>query len=305
MKNLYDILEIAKDASKEEIKKSYKKLAIKYHPDKNNNDEKSTEKFKEIQVAYQILYDDNRRKEYDNMNNNDRILFDEMFMNFINGAKNILMEYLRASLKINKQQNKINTDEEYIDSCMSIENKSDLDIICDIEIELKEKYLGKKKKIRFVRKVYQNNQYISKEHDITIHLNDNQIIIYELGDEQIIDETIKKGNLIINILAKNNKRYRTNEYDLIKEVNISLYEYIYGIHFELEHFDCKIPIHITEPIHNLIHNNNKLLYKIENKGLLKGKERGNLYLHFILDIKNIGNMNDQELLKYYYPVINK
>jgi DnaJ-class molecular chaperone len=305
MKNLYNILEIPNDSSKEEIKKSYKKLVVKYHPDKTNNEPKSTEKFKEIQAAYQILSDEQRRKEYDNMNSNERILFDEMFMNFINGAKNILLEYLRASFKLNKQNMKIDSEEEYIDSCMSIDETNELDIICDIQIELKEKYLCKKKKIRYMRKIYENDKYISKEHEITINLNDNQIILYELGDEKYINGNIQKGNLIINILSKNNKRYRINEYDLIKEVNISLYEYFYGIKFELDHFDCKIDINISTPIHNLIHNNDKLLYKIEKKGLMKNNDRGDLYISFILNIKNIGNMDDRELLKYYYPVITK
>ena len=47
-KNYYDILEVSRDASSEEIKKSYRKLAMKYHPDRNSGDKSSEEKFKEI-----------------------------------------------------------------------------------------------------------------------------------------------------------------------------------------------------------------------------------------------------------------
>ena len=65
-KNYYDILNISKDASEEEIKRSYKKLAVKWHPDKNpNNKEEAEKKFKEISEAYQILSDENKRKIYD------------------------------------------------------------------------------------------------------------------------------------------------------------------------------------------------------------------------------------------------
>lgn len=62
MRDYYDILGISKNASKEEIKKAYRKLAHQYHPDKNKGDDK---KFKEINEAYEILYDDKKRTEYD------------------------------------------------------------------------------------------------------------------------------------------------------------------------------------------------------------------------------------------------
>lgn len=67
--NYYDILNINKNASQDEIKKAYYKLALKYHPDKNK-DEDSEEKFKEISQAYEVLSDENKRKAYDNNNLN-------------------------------------------------------------------------------------------------------------------------------------------------------------------------------------------------------------------------------------------
>ncbi len=64
-KNLYKILEVSKDASQEDIKKSYRKLSMKYHPDRNPDDKKAEEKFKEISVAYATLSNPQKRKEYD------------------------------------------------------------------------------------------------------------------------------------------------------------------------------------------------------------------------------------------------
>jgi molecular chaperone DnaJ len=63
-RDYYETLGVDRDASKAEIKKAYRKLALKYHPDKNP-DKSSEEKFKEISEAYAVLYDDEKRKRYD------------------------------------------------------------------------------------------------------------------------------------------------------------------------------------------------------------------------------------------------
>ena len=61
----YQILGVNKDTSKEEIKKAYRKLAMKYHPDHAKGDKAAEEKFKKISEAYAVLSDDDKRKEYD------------------------------------------------------------------------------------------------------------------------------------------------------------------------------------------------------------------------------------------------
>ncbi|WP_027624805.1 J domain-containing protein [Clostridium lundense] len=65
MKNFYEILEVSRDATKDEIKKSFRNLAKKYHPDTNVNDKSLNEKFQEINEAYSVLSDEKSRKEYD------------------------------------------------------------------------------------------------------------------------------------------------------------------------------------------------------------------------------------------------
>lgn len=62
MSDLYQMLGLAKDATADQIKKAYRRLAQKYHPDRETGDE---EKFYQVQVAYDVLSDDDRRKEYD------------------------------------------------------------------------------------------------------------------------------------------------------------------------------------------------------------------------------------------------
>lgn len=69
-KDYYKILEVEKTSSQDDIKKSYRRLAKKYHPDLNKNNPKSQEKFKEINEAYEVLGDQEKRKQYDTFGSN-------------------------------------------------------------------------------------------------------------------------------------------------------------------------------------------------------------------------------------------
>jgi molecular chaperone DnaJ len=64
-KDFYAILGVSKDAKPDEIKKTYRKLARELHPDKNPDDKKAEERFKEVSEAYDVLSDAAKRKEYD------------------------------------------------------------------------------------------------------------------------------------------------------------------------------------------------------------------------------------------------
>ncbi len=64
-RDYYEVLGLAKSATEEEIKKAFKKLAMKHHPDRNQGDKASEERFKEAKEAYEVLSDGNKRAAYD------------------------------------------------------------------------------------------------------------------------------------------------------------------------------------------------------------------------------------------------
>ena len=91
-KDYYKILGVEKDATQEEIKKAYRKLAMKYHPDRNPGDKSSEEKFKEITEANEVLSDSEKRKKYDQLGSN----WKQYQYAGANGANDIFSQFNRG-----------------------------------------------------------------------------------------------------------------------------------------------------------------------------------------------------------------
>ena len=64
-RDYYEVLGVGRDATPDQIKKAYRKLALQYHPDRNPGDKAAEEKFKEAAEAYDVLSDDKKRQMYD------------------------------------------------------------------------------------------------------------------------------------------------------------------------------------------------------------------------------------------------
>ena len=66
-RDYYDVLGVSKTATADELKKAYRKLALKYHPDRNKGNAEAEEKFKEVNEAYSVLSDETKRAQYDQL----------------------------------------------------------------------------------------------------------------------------------------------------------------------------------------------------------------------------------------------
>ena len=64
-RDYYEVLGVSRDASQDEIKKSYRRLAMKFHPDRNKDDAEAENKFKEAKEAYEVLKEEEKRSAYD------------------------------------------------------------------------------------------------------------------------------------------------------------------------------------------------------------------------------------------------
>lgn len=125
-KDYYEILNVDRNATEEEIKKAYRRLALKYHPDRNPGDKYAEEKFKEINEAYEVLSDPEKRAKYDRYGRVDGIdsvfdfgfrtrfedIFEDIFGDFFGRPRRKRGEDLKYNLEIEFEEAIFGTEKE-------------------------------------------------------------------------------------------------------------------------------------------------------------------------------------------------
>ncbi|CAH6421799.1 DnaJ molecular chaperone [uncultured virus] len=330
--NFYDILEINQNATSQEIKKSYKQLVKKYHPDKCI-DKNFSQKFIEIKTAYDILSDETRRKDYDELSKFEQFEIYDLLKNYLSEFAPQYLEIYKSLINssfidendirkdintfnfrniYNKYISKllfklhINTPNDNKEGKTNILNSKDIDINIPI-YHSNEKFTVKNLNIigiidTTLKDKYQNKfkkisvtKKNNKKLSFVIPLCENEILIKNEGEEK----NDIKGDIIIKINCKDDYFFkRINDYDLYLNKYITLQEYTSGYDINFEHLDGEI-ISLKFDANLEI---NPILC-IKKKGLpinsydLIGKhivDRGNLYIHLNI-LENQKKSNDEIL----------
>ena len=299
MSNHYEILGVDENASADEIKKAYRKLSLQYHPDRNNNSAESTTKFQNISAAYEILSDDNSRRNYDmqlHMPNGGMAFHPGMpfppGMNFNNGMPTFfttnveidpadIFSFLSSNIfgggggggGGGGMRNMFNME--------NIKQKlaKPTPIIKTETITLSKAYTGYNMPIEITRWIVEND--LKREETETIYLpiprgvDNNEIIIIREKGNSLSEHN--KGDIKVFIKIQNDTDFERNGLDLILNKTISLKDALCGFVFDMNYLDGRV-FKLNNNAGNIVtHNYNKV---IQGLGMKREEHTGNLIINF-------------------------
>ena len=289
----YDILEIGENATTEEIKKSYRKLSLKYHPDKNKNDPELSGKFQKISEAYETLSDNEKRLQYDMMRKNP---FHQTMGSFENRGNFDPMEEMLSNLfgmnfggfpfgNANPNGMSFGTPHVHIFKNgvpinLSQSLQKPTPIIKEVNITIDQVLTGTTVPVEIQRWIIENGNKIFENETIYINIpkgiDDHEIIIIKdkgnIASEQCI------GDIKLYIKIINTTELKRNGLDLIYEKTITLKESLCGFSFDIKYVNGK-NYTINNNIGNIIiHPGYKKV--IPNMGLTRENHTGNLIIIF-------------------------
>uniref|UniRef100_A0A6C0C222 J domain-containing protein n=1 Tax=viral metagenome TaxID=1070528 RepID=A0A6C0C222_9ZZZZ len=298
----YETLGINKNASPDEIKKAYRKLSLRYHPDKPTGDES---KFKEINEAYSTLGDVEKKRIYDSGGNNLHRTFsspnggfDDLFNMFFDvneqarGANmsgmpfGIPPQFFNSNMKIFHNGKPVN---------MNNFNKP-VPLCKTITISFKDSFNGISYPIEFERWISIGGIKKTEKEKIYIPIppgiDDGEIIVVKKKGN-IIDNT-NMGDLKIFIKITNDTIFKRNGLDLICEKIISLKEALTGFNLEMEYLNGKI-LSMNNDGNTIITPN--YLKVIEKFGFTRNNDVGNLIIKFNVEFPNELSKEQKNKLK--------
>lgn len=300
-KDFYEILGVTKEASQEEIKKAYRKLSLQLHPDRNNNSLDSTEKYQEINGAYDVLSNEQERANYDRQRNSpffghmpghmqghmpgnvhmhtmevnpadifnflNKNIFEQMGMGMANGMQMGGMQMNMGDMTMEGLKSKL---------------MKPVPIIKTEEIQLSKAFNGCKLPVNIKRWVVENG--VKKEESETVYIqipkgvDDNELIILRGKGNALSQNNMGDVKVFIKII--NDTGFIRNGLDLTLNKTITLKEALCGFTFDLKYVDGRI-FKITNNSGNIITNNyNKVINKM---GLSRDEHVGNLIIVFTVD----------------------
>jgi DnaJ-class molecular chaperone len=297
MTDYYEILGVKKDASLAEIKKAYRTLSLKYHPDKNQ-DANSSDTFAKISSAYEILGDEDKRANYDmsrsnpfmrmngfRSNVNEETDMPEEIINLFhglfgggNGFSNGLSNGNGNVHIFHGHGNPFAHNPPFANPFTQALQKP-VPIIKTLTITLEQAYKGIQLPIDVERGVMQNGVKETETEvlyvDIPQGTDDNEIIIIrEKG--HVINECVK-GDVKIQIKINNITEFKRYGLDLIIDKTITLKESLCGFSFNIKHLNGKI-FTLNNNKGNIIPPEFKKIY--DQMGMKRDNHTGSMIIHF-------------------------
>lgn len=291
-KNYYEILEVPSEATHDDIKKSYRRLSLLHHPDKNANSPESKNKFQEICEAYEILGNLENKMRYDSEN---QVMF--------HGTNDLPIELQQLFENMFHMNNFGDGDggggtfRMFFNGIPQPMNIRPPAIIKTIVIPFEKVLMDLKIPIEISRVIQENNYKTNETEtiyvDIPRGIDDGELLVVrEKGN--IINNF--KGDVKIFIKVENTSEYKRVGLDLIYEKTISLKEALCGFTFELKYLNGKIyTITNASTLGHVICQNYKKL--IPNMGLIRDNHVGNLVILFNVKFPELLSESALEELK--------
>lgn len=285
--NYYTILGVDEKSTKDEIKKAYRGLQMKYHPDRNQGNQDCINMTQKINEAYETLSDEQKRTEYDVIRNNP-------FMKMgSNGNMNMNMNMNNANIPLNDIFNMMfgggnlhnipNGAKVHIfhGGNMNVQNalNKPVPLMKSLQINMSQVFTGVSLPLEVERWTMENNTKVFEKETIYVDIppgidNNEMIVLRDKGN--IISENCK-GDVKVNILVQNNTAFKRSGLDLILDKKITLKDALCGFTFNLDYINGK----------NYTLNNNKgSIVPPEYKkmypgmGLKRGEHKGNMIIQF-------------------------
>jgi DnaJ-class molecular chaperone len=296
--NFYNVLGVNEKASKDEIKKAYRALQMKYHPDRNQGSQESNDMTQKINEAYETLGDDNKRQQYDNVRNNPNPFvhmnmngnpgmeanIDEMFNMFFGGMPFGMpgmpgMPGMQFGMGQGMPQGtKIHI---FNGGPMGFQQafSKPAPIMKTIVINMDQVLLGASVSMDIERWIVENGIKVFEKETIYLNvpagIDENEMII--LRDKGNVINNNVKGDIKITIQITNNTEFKRSGLDLIFEKKISLKDALCGFTFEISYLNGK-SYTLNNNKGNIIPPEYKKVYP--NMGLTRGDHKGNMIVHF-------------------------